>query len=392
MGLTHQWLVALCMFKMNYQAFINRQINEMKVIYSEKHCLHNPPKEFELGRFVPYKECTGRVDSILSSLRARNLGEIVAPNDYGLGPIAAVHSKEFIAYLQNAYEEWVKVGGNPEGVFPDVSAVRDFANLRKWKQNPPQRNFPYSRDGGPLGRPGYYCFDMTGVIAEGTFQAAYEAAQVALTGAELLIEEKAHGIFALCRPPGHHAQRDLCGGYCFFNNAAIAVRHLIHVLKVGRVAIIDIDYHHGNGTQEIFYENSNPLYVSLHGALDYPFYWGAEDEVGENEGAGFNVNVPLKMGTQDKEYIEALQTIIDTRVKEYNPQIVVVSLGVDTYANDPIGGFFLTTPAYIQIGRALSSLRCPTLFVMEGGYAVEEIGDNVTNVLQGFENYIAACR
>ncbi|TPX67073.1 hypothetical protein SpCBS45565_g04043 [Spizellomyces sp. 'palustris'] len=234
---------------------------------------------------------------------------------------------------------------------------------------------------------------MTGIIAEGTFQAAYEAAQVALTGAELLIEEKAHGIFALCRPPGcHHAQRDLCGGYCFFNNAAIAVRHLIDVLKVGKVAIIDIDYHHGNGTQEIFYKHSNPLYVSLHGALDYPFYWGAEDEVGEDEGAGFNVNVPLRLGTQDEEYIEALQTIIDNRVKEYNPQIVVVSLGVDTYANDPIGGFFLTTPAYIQIGRALASLRCPTLFVLEGGYAVTEIGDNVANVLQGFEDNIAACR
>ncbi|KAJ3183015.1 hypothetical protein HDU87_007437 [Geranomyces variabilis] len=230
---------------------------------------------------------------------------------------------------------------------------------------------------------------MSGVIVEGTYPAAYTAAQVALTAGEILIKEKENAVFALCRPPGHHAHADLCGGYCYFNNACIATHYLIDNLNVGSVAILDIDFHHGNGSQSIFYDTSNPLYVSLHGALDYPYFTGGQDEKGHGDGMGFNINIPLPIGTQDEEYIAALSKAIDAYVKPHDPAVVVVSLGVDTFCNDPLGGFFLTTQCYLDIGRVIGRLQRPTLFVMEGGYALEEIGENVVNVLQGFEEAYA---
>ncbi|TPX58068.1 hypothetical protein PhCBS80983_g03378 [Powellomyces hirtus] len=354
----------------------------------------SPVHEFELGKFVAFKEVPARVTTILDQIRLSKLGDVVPARDFGTAPIDRVHSLAYRTYLKHAYKDWCDRGGNPEGVFPDVFPVRVAGNLRRWGKGDDSsdtaQKFSYTADGGLGGSAGYYCFDMTGVITDGTYEAAYAAAQVALTGAELLVQEKQHAVFSLCRPPGHHAHSDICGGYCFFNNAAIATRYLSEKLKVGKVAIIDIDYHHGNGTQDIFYSESNPLYVSLHAALDYPYYWGSEVEVGENEGEGFNVNVPLKLGTRDEEYVAALKEVLDTRVAPYNPDCVVVSLGVDTFVNDPIGAFFLTTPVYTEIGRLLGSLQRPTLFVMEGGYAIPDIGVNVTNVLHGFESRFPA--
>ncbi|KAI8593712.1 histone deacetylase superfamily protein [Geranomyces variabilis] len=360
----------------------------MRTVYSKDHELHRPEKEIILGYFVDYKECPSRAANILSRINDVSLGSIESPRDFGTDPIDAVHSVAYRTYLSQAWKNWVERGGNPAGVFPDTLAVRDAAILKSRAGSQTAKSdgaSSYSVDGGPLGRPGYYCYDMSGVIVEGTYPAAYTAAQVALTGAEILIKEREHAVFALCRPPGHHAHADLCGGYCFFNNAGIATRYLIDQLNVGKVAIIDIDVHHGNGSQSIFYDSSNPLYLSLHSTLDYPYFTGAEDEKGHGEGLGFNVNIPLPIGTQDEEYIEALSKAIDEHVKPQNPAVVVVSLGVDTFCTDPLGGFFLTTPCYLEIGRVFGRLQCPALFVMEGGYVLEAIGKNVVNVLQGFE-------
>ncbi|KAJ3307054.1 hypothetical protein HDU76_004708 [Blyttiomyces sp. JEL0837] len=359
----------------------------MKVIYTPTHELHDPPKEIELGYFVPFKESPQRVDNIMESILGINPDEaVIPPVDHGLDPILTVHSKEYVEYFESAYNN---VRGNPEGVFPDGFAVRDFANRRHWENanaKPEAPESEFSADGGVSGQPGYFCFDMTGVITEGTYKAAYDAAQVALTGADLLVQEKLNGIFALCRPPGHHAHKDLCGGYCFFNNVAIAVKHLLDTHKVGKIAILDIDYHHGNGTQEIFYEQSNPLYVSLHGFPDYPYYWGASSETGAGAGEGYNVNVPLPLGTRDSEYLMAISEVVDGRVKDFEPDYIVVSLGVDTYMEDKVGNFLLTSECFYEIGRVVASLGKPTLFVMEGGYDIPAIGKNVTNVLRGFED------
>ncbi|KAJ3395716.1 hypothetical protein HDV05_003299, partial [Chytridiales sp. JEL 0842] len=214
---------------------------------------------------------------------------------------------------------------------------------------------------------------------------AYDAAQVALTAADLLTESNTQAVFALCRPPGHHAHRDLCGGYCFFNNAAVATKYLIDVLKVGKVAILDVDYHHGNGTQAIFYNSPNPLYISLHGHPDYPLYLGSPSETGSGPGTNYNINIPLPIGTGDVTYLAELEKVIKGPLQEFEPNLLLVSLGVDTFERDPVGNFKLTSDCFLEMGKLIAGVGVKTLFVMEGGYDIPAIGRNVTNVLRGFE-------
>ncbi|KAJ3100656.1 hypothetical protein HK100_004673 [Physocladia obscura] len=370
----------------------------MKVIYSASHAHHNPPKEIELGRFVDFKESPARVEAIVAALELLAF-PLLPPVDHGIEVIERVHTKEYIDYFKTAYSKannpklcfnikikWIQRGGNPDGVFPDAFAVRAFANS-SWKNNYHDSEFP--KDGGLMGQPGYFCFDLTGIIAEGTFVAAYDAVQVALTAADILVDESCSAVFALCRPPGHHAHEDLCGGYCFFNNAAITVRYLLEkklsLTDNNRIAILDIDYHHGNGTQEIFYSTSNPLYVSIHGYPNYPMFWGSTSETGIGAGNGYNVNIPLPIDTDDETYLNALKAVVESKIAKFEPDFLVVSLGVDTYVDDKVGNFLLSSACYLKIGQIIATVGKPTLFVMEGGYDIPALGINVTNVLWGFE-------
>ncbi|KAJ1343183.1 hypothetical protein BSLG_002209 [Batrachochytrium salamandrivorans] len=331
-----------------------------------------------MGRFVDYRETASRMYSILKALNAQGLNDIIPPTDHGLDPILAIHSREYVNYFQTAYAKWLEMGGNPDGVFPDTFAVRLGQIYRD------------IGDGGVGGRPGLFSYDMTAIIAKETYDAAYEAVQVALTAADCLITGKTQGAFALCRPPGHHSSEDLAGGYCFFNNAGIAAEYLIKVHNVGKIAILDVDYHHGNGTQSIFYERHNPLFVSIHGAPDYPYFWGKSEEMGSGEGLGSNINVPLPQKTADMEYLAALDNVIVNHIIPFGAQILVISLGVDTFCGDPIGSFNLTGECFHKIGQRLGEIGLKTVFVMEGGYNVDEIGINVTNVLVGFDDAVGA--
>ena len=231
---------------------------------------------------------------------------------------------------------------------------------------------------------GYYSFDAGTPITAGTWQAAQSSADVAVTAAKLLAEGGHPAIFALCRPPGHHAAADLYGGYCFLNNAAIAAQYLIDG-GAERVAILDVDYHHGNGTQAIFYDRPDVLFLSLHGdpREEYPFFLGWADERGDGPGEGFNVNYPLPWGTGFPAWSEALEDACK-RVADYAPDVLLVSLGVDTFKGDPISKFRLESDDFTTYGARIARLGLPTLFVMEGGYAVEQVGVNTVNVLQGF--------
>ncbi|KAI8928018.1 histone deacetylase superfamily protein [Entophlyctis helioformis] len=350
----------------------------MLVVHAPRHALHHPPKEMVMGRFVDYREVPSRVFNILKAVKERSVGEVIEPVDHGIESILTVHSQEYIDYFQTAYEKWVAMGGNPDGVFPDTFAVRLPQIYRDLT------------DGGSGGRPGYFAYDMTAVIAQGTYEAAYDAAQAALTGADRLINEGRSGVFAISRPPGHHSSTDIAGGFCFFNNAAIAAEHLITKLKVGKVVVLDVDYHHGNGTQSIFYERANPMFASIHGAPDYPYFWGKAEETGAGAGKGFNINMPLSKGTQDAEYLAALDRVISEHIVPYGPNALVISLGVDTFAKDPVGGFQLTSDCFSEIGKRLARVGVPTLFILEGGYAVDEVGLNVTNVLLAFDTVAAA--
>lgn len=346
----------------------------MRIVYSADHMRHQPPYEFLDGRLVPYHESPRRAEIIHEALRRAAIGPIVAPRSFGLEPVLAVHSQELITYLETIYGRWVEAGGAEEGVMPTNFAVR-------WMDR-------FSPD--PLGEPGFRCFDLSAVIVEGTYAAARGAADVALTGAALLLEGE-RSAYALCRPPGHHAGRDLYGGYCFLNNIAIAAEYLSRHganAEKNRVAILDIDFHHGNGTQQIFYGRDDVLFVSIHAdpARHYPYFLGFANERGSGAGEGTTINFPLEKGISNQRYFEVLDQALSA-VEAFDPRWLLVSAGFDTFEGDPVArnDFALTADAYNVIGVRIAALGLPTLHVQEGGYAVEELGENVARYLQGFE-------
>jgi acetoin utilization deacetylase AcuC-like enzyme len=365
-------------------------------IFSTQHAAHDPPFEFLDGALVPVYESPARATIIHAAIERAALGPILAARSFGDEHIRAVHSDDYLDYLEHIYERWVAFGGAPASVMPGTLAVR-------WMGR---------RCDHPIAAPGYYCFDMSAPIVSGTYAAARAAADTALTGAALLLDGQ-RVVYALCRPPGHHAGRDMCGGYCYLNNAAIAAEYLArtdqrpttndqrptangeadtnHASRIthhaSRVAILDIDYHHGNGTQHIFYERGDVLFVSIHAdpARQYPYFAGYADERGAGDGAGANVNIPLEAEITDERYLTALDEAL-AALRAFGPRFLVVSAGFDTFGGDPIADFALSSAAYPQIGRCIALLGLPTLIVQEGGYAVDALGANAVGFLRGFES------
>ncbi|MGO9993376.1 MAG: histone deacetylase family protein [Steroidobacteraceae bacterium] len=339
----------------------------MITVYSEKHLLRNPRTELYGGELVAPHECAQRAEFVLDRVKATGLGDIIAPSQFGLEPVVRVHDADFVEFLSSAWTEWVAAGNRGEAI-PDC-----------W----PARRMAVRRPNSITGKLGYYAMAAETSISAGSWEAACASADVALTAAARLATGE-RGAFALCRPPGHHAARDLYGGYCFLNNAAIAAQYLRdHGSE--RVAILDVDFHHGNGTQDIFYARSDVLYCSIHGdPLDaFPYFAGYAEEIGSGEGTGYNLNLPLPRGTDFRIWRAALETAL-ARIVKFAPAALVVSLGVDTFENDPISFFKLKTDDFTRYGRLIGALGLPTLFVLEGGYAVAEIGVNAVNVLQEF--------
>ena len=340
----------------------------MKTIFSDKHALQSVETEFYRGKWVEAFEIPRRAELVLAEVKRANLGPVIAPESFGLAPVLATHDADFVHFLETAWEAW-KAEVGPIPAYPNI-----------W---PPRRSrmIPTVRPGAELGR---YAVDMSSPILPGTGEAARAAVDSALTGVQL-IEAGDPTAFALCRPPGHHAGRDYFGGYCFLNNAAIAAQHF-RDLGAERVAVLDIDYHHGNGTQDIFYDRGDVLTVSIHGdpVQEYPYYIGFADETGEGAGLEANLNLPLPWGSDFQAWSAALDQGLD-RIRSFAPDRLVVSLGVDTFQDDPISHFLLQSTDYPQIGAKIAALGVPVLFVMEGGYAIEAIGVNAVNVLKGFE-------
>ncbi len=340
----------------------------MLTIYSENHKLHHGNGELMNGSIVPCFEMPRRAELVLERVRDVKLGEVIAPRDFGLTPLRKVHSSAYINFLETAWTDWAALGRDFDAL-PMTWPVRGMNQLR-----PPQQI---------EAKLGFYSFDGGAPIQAGTWRAVYSSAQVALEGAAQLAHISS--AFALCRPPGHHAASDYMGGYCYINNAAVAAQALLDG-GAKRVAILDIDYHHGNGTQGIFYSRADVLVVNLHGdpVFEYPFFLGHGDEIGSGAGEGYNLNLPLPAGTTFVAWLAALE-VACARVSGFAPDAVVVSLGVDTFKDDPISQFQLASEDYLRVGQRIAALGLKTLFVMEGGYAVEEIGVNAVNVLTGFE-------
>ncbi|VTU30162.1 Acetylpolyamine aminohydrolase [Variovorax sp. SRS16] len=343
----------------------------MRTIYNDRHALHHGKVEMFRGELMPCFEIPARVDHVLRELKARGLGAIDAPAAFDDAAIARVHAPRYLDFLSKAWDEWVAI--DPANAGRD--ALPSYWPIRTFRSDVLPASF--------AARLGLFSYDAGSPLTSGTWTAARAGADCALTAVQhVLAGERA--AFALTRPPGHHAGVDFFGGYCFLNNAAIAAQALRDA-GVERVAVLDIDYHHGNGTQAIFYERADVQFTSLHGDphTEYPHYLGYADERGAGAGAGFNRNLPLARGTGFAAWREALASAL-RGIADFRPGAMVVSLGLDTFEGDPIAGFTLATPDYLHIGEDLARAGLPTVFVFEGGYAVAEVGTNAVNVLDGF--------
>lgn len=344
----------------------------MLTVYSDRHKLRDSRAEISGGELVPPFECPRRAEIILERVKARGLGRVIAPADYGMDPVLAVHDAGYAAFLESCHADWKAAGHGGEAI-ATVWPTRTM----------PSPHIPRDIDG----RLGYYALAAETAITQGTWEAAVAAKDVALTATDHVLDSGAPA-FGLCRPPGHHAAVDQFGGYCFLNNAAIAAQHA-RDRGCARVAVLDVDFHHGNGTQNIFYSRDDVLFVSLHGdpMEAFPHFLGHAEETGAAAGAGCTVNYPMPPGTAYPAWKAALEHAI-TRIQAYAPELLVVSLGVDTFERDPISFFKLTSDDFTDYGQMLGQMGLPTVYVMEGGYAVEEIGVNTVNVLEG---HMAGC-
>ena len=348
----------------------------MITFFNHKHVLHQGRQEMFRGQMVPCFELAARADHVLSELTGRKLGPVQAPPAFDDAVLERVHTPEYLSFLRHAWADWVAL---------DPANVDRDALPSVWP------NHGLRRDRVPdnfAARMGLYAFDTGSPLTSGTWEAAREGAGCALAAART-VADGARAAFALSRPPGHHAGADFFGGYCFLNNAALAAQALRdHGLE--RVAVLDVDYHHGNGTQAIFYERADVLVTSIHGdpQTEYPFFLGHADETGLGAGAGYNFNMPLPRGSGFDVWREALRFTL-RRVADYRAQALVVSLGLDSFEGDPISGFRLRSPDYFTVGGDIARAGLPTVFVFEGGYAVAQLGMNAVNVLEGFERRAA---
>ncbi len=340
----------------------------MKIIYSEKHKAHFGAKEMRYDQMIEMSDSPQRIDIIIEGLAKAGFTELVQAAVFDIEVAKKIHSPDFIDFLQRAYPLWEQEFG------PGGFATAYTFGMRGMSQSPNESVHSMLS---------CYTFDVCVPIVEGTWLAIRSAIDVVLSGVQA-ISQGDRAVLSLCRPPGHHASQDLAGGYCYMNNVAIAAQQYLDK-GAKRVAILDVDYHHGNGTQRIFYQRSDVLFISLHARpeQEYPFLMGYQNEVGKGAGEGFNVNMPMPKGTAFTDYAKCLAQGLE-RVKDYQPDVLLISLGVDTYIDDPVGGFALVSEDYLSLGGMIGELQLPTHFVMEGGYAMDDLGTNVANVISGF--------
>ncbi len=332
----------------------------MKIITNPGHELHRPDRECFRQRCVPYREVPERITAIETALRPLRGVEFVPPDDTDMAMLTRVHDRDYLDYLERVSE---LAEGDEDYrapyVIPGTAALPATERIDCLAQ---------------------YAMDVTTPIGQATYAAAVQSAMAAATGAKLLLAGERQA-YALCRPPGHHAERARYGGYCYCNNAAVAAELLA---ARGTVAIVDLDYHHGNGTQAVFYERGDVLYCSLHAEprVAYPFFSGFAAETGRGAGAGLTRNVPLPRTTDDEDYLAALDETL-AAVRAFAPAWLLVSLGFDAHRDDPVGGLDLSDKAYAAIGRRLARLQLPLLVVQEGGYNVATIGALARRTVEG---------
>ncbi|GAA5825012.1 hypothetical protein JCM5353_001144 [Sporobolomyces roseus] len=362
-------------------------MSRFPVFHSPLSLSHDPPHEILSGCVQPYFESPERYHRILDAVLKDGdtyeeckmiwkAGEV--DTEELREAIRRVHDEDYFAFLREIYDEWVAEGGSKEAVLPETFLRNDLLL---------EPRLPDNVQESAIARTGKYSFDLSSPITGDTYVAALASARVAIEATKILANDKSFkGSFAMCRPPGHHSAPSLAGGYCYLNNIAIAVRDYQQSGSASpspRVAVLDIDYHHGNGTSKIFYNDPSVLYVSLHGSPDYPYYTGASSERGGPLALNLNLNYPLPLGTDNEKYLSTLKEAVQ-EVTKFSPEILFVSLGVDTFVDDPLTQFKVAMEAYPEMGKLIRSIQKPTVFVMEGGYCLPAIGGCVKGVLDGF--------
>lgn len=342
----------------------------MHIVFDPAQLSHDPRHFLVSGAPQPNPEVPERARRLKAAAEAAG-HSVAAPADHGPGPRAAVHTPEYLRFLETIVPRWRRIEGASAEVVPNIHP----------QGRPP--GLPASYPKSAVGQAGYHMADTACPIAEGTWEAACASANCAVEAAEAVLDG-APAAYALCRPPGHHAFADIAGGFCFLNNSAIAAQHLRQAAE--RVAILDIDLHHGNGTQGIFYSRADVMTVSLHAdpARFYPFFWGHADERGHGPGLGYNLNLPLARGTGDADYLAALEDSFRS-LRAFAPDALVVAVGLDAFVGDPLAGLAVTTDGFRRIGAAIAGLDLPSVLVQEGGYLCDALGDNLVAFLDGFE-------
>lgn len=339
----------------------------LPLLYSPQHFLHEPWSEFDQGQLISYREAPERVETIYRHLVGRRLAQPVQPAQAAsVDDLCQVHDLPMLDFLETASHSVQR---------PDTYLYAEFfPNCRVMNGRPKSL----------AGRLGLYSTDPYSPVGTGTWRAVTAAAGLAMQGAEMILRKETACAYVLCRPPGHHAGRDFFGSYCYVNNAALAASRL---LALGRVAVLDIDYHHGNGTQAIFWDDPRVLYASLHidPNLDFPYFNGFANETGGSQAPGSTVNIPLQPGATSSAYLQALDVLLQT-IRGFQPAVLVVSLGFDPFQGDPLSAFRLEGGAYRLIGERIAELGLPALFVQEGGYAIEALPGLAENFISGFLN------
>jgi len=323
------------------------------LLVNDKHAIHHVQEQ-------GYVEAPVRIDSILAEIEGTGLFQKFVPHRFSEKYIKCVHDSKFVNYLKKVC---ARVRPN-ESVYPYVFPLRNVAR--------PPTELPV--------RAGYYCIDTFTPLNRNVYPAAKRAVDCALTAAEKILEGYRLA-YALIRPPGHHAERRAFGGFCYFNSGAIAVEYLS---RHGKVAMVDIDYHHGNGQQNIFYERSDILTISIHGNphFAFPYFSGFKDEKGLGAGKNYNMNIPLPESVDGERYHRALESAVK-RVVRFRPDFLVIALGLDTAKSDPTGTWNLEAEDFETCGRILGLLNLPTLVIQEGGYDNRILGMNARHFFAG---------
>lgn len=345
----------------------------MRAFYHPDQSLHDPQQYMRFGRVVAPKDLPERTARLLGALERHGIAP-QRPGEHGVDPILKIHTPDFVEFLRTAWDRWQTLPAErgPE-VWPNTFPY--------WSGRTDEAHRAPARATGLIGQLGWYLGDLSVPIGEHCWLSTLRSSETAVSGAQAVLDGESL-VYSLCRPSGHHARADRASGFCYVNNTAIAAQHLRQ--RFGKVAILDVDAHHGDGTQQIFYRRDDVLTISVHADPTdyYPFYTGYEDERGNGPGEGFNLNLPLAHGAGGAE-MEAAVRRAERAMRDFGAEVLVVALGYDAHKDDPIGVLKLEASDFGTIGRLVRGIGLPTLVVQEGGYAIEAIGECLDAFLAG---------